>query len=183
MPISRYVADEITELSRRQSRIGAADRDRGRPRDHDHLIRAQAEYDEAYRALGTGAPPPQRGEGEVAYRGRLASGLAPYTEAWRDSDLYALVPSPAVEAEVRGEVARAVADRRRGDLDDPRRMRKVETVENGITRVEWRGDDPRVWMNLFSTPFQIAKHIKQFDRRGVEAPPPIRWGHPPRSRT
>jgi hypothetical protein len=181
MPISPHVAEEIAQLERRQARISAADHDRDRPRDRDAMIRAQVEYDDIFKRLGTGgAPPPLHEEGEASYRGRLASTLQPLTTTYRDSNLYALVPSPPVEAGVIAEVEQTIADRRRGDLETGTGLRAVTTQENGITRTVYHGADPRVWMNQFAPPFQVATEIMQFDKAGNPAPPVVKWGHPPR---
>jgi hypothetical protein len=173
-------APEIRAIERRQARIEAADADRGRPRDRDAMIQAQAEYDDIFKRLGTGdAPPPLYSDGEASYHGRLASTLQPLTKTYRDSNLYGLVPNPPVEAQIIAEVEATIADRHRGDLDGSGGLRPVETVENGVTTTRWHGSDPRVWMNRFMTPYQLATNIKQFDRAGNEAPPVLRWGHPP----
>jgi hypothetical protein len=182
--ISRHVVDEVRQLNARQGQLSAADRDRRDPMPRrDDLVAVQAEFEPVHRDLAARAPPPDSGEGLREYRGRLVSALLPYTSTFKSANAFALLER-LWKAEIRNEVAANLADRHRGDLDDPRRLRKVEVddPETGVRRVEWRGNDPRVWMNAFMPPYQLATHIKLFDRRGVEAPPPVKWGSPPRPR-
>jgi hypothetical protein len=181
MPISPHIEAEIRAIERRQARIEAAANDRGQPRDHDAMIAAQQQYDDIYRALGTGgAPPPLHQEGEASYRGRLASTLQPLTKTYRDANIYRLVPSPPVEASVIAEVEQTIADRRRGNLETGAGLRPVTTQEDGVTVTRYHGNDPRVWMNQFAPPFQVATEIMQYDKAGNPAPPVMKWGHPPR---
>jgi hypothetical protein len=183
MPISPRIADEVRRLETRQSQIMAFQKDWNDPAPRrDQLVEIQAEYDPTFRCLGAQAPPPGRpGEGLREYRGRLLSALLPYTQTYRNSNAFALAGTP-VEAEARAEIERAVNDRHKGDPLTGA-MRKVEVVEpdTGARRTEWRGDNAD-WMRHFMPPYQLATHIKVFDRRGVEAPLPIRWGSPPAPR-
>jgi hypothetical protein len=177
MPINPHVAEEFAQIARRQGQLNAFERDYRSPSPRrEELVAVQAEYDPTYRDLGATAPPPGRpGEGVREFRGRLLSALLPYTQNYRDSDAFALAGTP-VEAEVKREIAANIADRRRGNDDGS--LRKVETVENGVTRIEWRGRP---------APVDVAVHgaVPGRDRdqglrqSGNETLPVWRWGSPP----
>jgi hypothetical protein len=160
---NRHVEAEIAQLARRQSAISAAAEPPASPR---RLQAAQAEYDEAYRALGVRAPPPERGESEQGYRGRLAAALAPHSTTLKSVDPYTIARAPAIERQLFDEVVAGLADRTRPNADGT--MRRVETNENGIVTASWHGD-PRSWMRMFSPPYQIAKSTS-------DLPPVRRWG-------
>jgi hypothetical protein len=160
---NRHVEAEIAQLARRQSAISAAAEPPASPR---QLQAAQAEYDEAYRALGVRAPPPERDESEQGYRGRLAAALQPHSQTLRSVDAYAIARAPAIERQLFDEVAAGLADRTRGNPDGS--LRRVDTNENGIVTAEWYGD-PRTWMSFFAPPYQIAQSTS-------DLPPVRRWG-------
>jgi hypothetical protein len=131
------------------------------------LQAAQAEYDEAYRALGVRAPPPERDESEQGYRGRLAAALLPHSETLKGVDPYTLARTPAIERQLWGEVHAVLADRSRGNPDGS--LRRVDTTEEGgLTITRWHGD-PRTWMRMFSPPYQLALSTS-------DLPPVRRWG-------
>jgi hypothetical protein len=178
--VNPYLREEVEHLARRQSQISAHDHDARDPPRRDRLVAVQAEYDPTFRRLGGMAPPPGADEGVREYRGRLAAALAPYTATYKDANIFALVPEPAIETQIRDEVARTFADRHRGEFEHPGQMRKVEVTnpETGAQHTEWRGDNA-TWMSMFMPPYQLATEIKTFDRAGNPAPPVIRWGTPP----
>jgi hypothetical protein len=161
---NRHIEAEIAQLTRRQSAIRASAEPPASPR---RLQAAQAEYDDAYRALGVRAPPPERDESEPGYRGRLAAALQPHSQSLRSVDPYAIARAPAIERQLFDEVAAGLADRTRGNPDGS--LRRVDTTEEGghtITR--WHGD-PRTWMRMFSPPYQLAFSTS-------DLPPVRRWG-------
>ena len=76
---------------------------------------------------------------------------------------------------IKVDVARAVADPARGDFDDPRKMRRVNSVdpETGLRMTTWHGQP--TWMKHFAPPILIVKSIDARDERGNEIPPAMRW--------
>ncbi len=143
------VADRATRPARATS-----DRRAPRPR-----TETQARYDDAYRAVGTdGAPPPLRDESESTYRTRLASGLQPFSRAFRDTDLYRLPAAELapIEAAILADAGAAAADRTRGAWGAPGRLREVRADGGAI---EFHGD-PRTWMGQFCGPGRAVRVFK-----------------------
>lgn len=170
---NRYYQEEVDALGRRQNRLNAAQEPAA---SLTRLQAAQSEYDATFRSIGTGgAPAPERGESERAYRGRLAAVLAPLTQSFRTIDPYKVVGGP-LEEKFREEVQARANDRHAGDPVTGQ-MRKVTVpIDNtAFERTEWRGDDTRCWMSMFSTPFQCAD-IESIDKAGNPTLPVRRWG-------
>ena len=126
--MNRYVEAEIAQLTRRQSALRASAEPPGSPR---RFQAAQAEYDEAYRALGVRAPPPERDESEQGYRGRLAAALLPHSQTLKGVDPYALTRHSAIERQLWDEVAAGLADRTRGNPDGS--LRRVDRPRRAAT--------------------------------------------------
>ncbi len=149
-----YVRDEVDRLARRQNEIVRRRFDLSRPPPDDADLRAiQQRFDDAYRSVGTaGAPAPLPGEGLGSFRRRLAGGLQRYSPSTRGVDLFALSASELtpIEHTILAETAAAVADRTRGDFDNPDKLREVRVRDDaGREVIEFHGS-PLAWMDALA---------------------------------
>ena len=169
----RAIQSELDTIRRQQSEIDARSRRDGAS--EGDLVDIQARYDAIYRRLGAvGAPASRRGEAVSSYRARLALGMKPYSLTATRLDLNALDGQALATAEeqIATEVEATIADPTVGDFDDPRKMRRVDSVDphSGQRVTTWHGD-PNSWMNMFKAPLQVVTSVRTAPHGGGEELP------------
>jgi hypothetical protein len=152
---------EVEQLRRRESEIAARRLDHASPpADPVGLAEIASRFDSAYSAIGAGgSPAPLPRETKFSYRRRLASGLARFSDSWRQADLYRLGSDAmrAAEAQILSDVSAVCADLTIGNQDGS--LRRIDrTTAAGHRITDWAGD-PRAWLNTFAGP---RKAVKRF---------------------
>jgi hypothetical protein len=153
---------EVAQLRRRESEIEARRYDLSQPpTDISELADLHQRYDAAYSSVGAGgAPSPLPSETKFSYRRRLASGLARFSDSWRQSDLFRLGSDAmrAAEAQILSDVAAVVADKTVPNSDGS--LREIKTRDISGREVTEFGGSPLSWMRTFMAPARAAKRLK-----------------------
>jgi hypothetical protein len=153
---------EAAELKRRQSELDNRYVDQLVPRPDPAALAEIAErYDPAYRSLSVGrSPAPMPNESAHSYRRRLASGLARFSEAWRDVNLYSADRAviDAAEPQILADAAAHVRDLTIGNPDGS--LREVPEVSAGGHQVTNFGGSPASWLSAFARPAQFVRRFQ-----------------------
>lgn len=118
--------------------------------DYAAMADAQAGADKVYHALGDAAPRPLRGEGLLAYRRRLATGLKEHSDNWKGVDLASL-PKAALDIAERQIRADAMSAALNPQAVAEGQLREIVNVDSTGRRITSFVGQPSSWMSQFTS--------------------------------
>jgi hypothetical protein len=126
--------------------------------DRDEIAKAFHRADHAYQMLGERAPQSIAGETPIAYRRRLANGLRPFTQSWKNYAFHDSQQSQDFTLVEKSIYDEAAAYAKNPPANTMTGIREIVTHPNGKTRTEFIGDARAVWLPYtHPTKFALTK--------------------------